>query len=161
MAKKRKQQGRRARANNLCSTFNGTDLARCARAGLEVLEAGHRTIITSAGQVACGVAIDRCLQPQHPDERRWDYVFTFRTGDVGVAIEVHHADADQVRVLIEKKQWTERLLATLCPDLSIALPWIWVASPPDSVILFDQLHPANRQLADAGISFPMRRCPLP
>src|SRR5580700_3381837 len=96
-------------APKLCRHFDRTVLARCARAGLDALEAEHKEIIVGGAHIACGVALDRCRQPHEPDANRWDYVFTVRGHDPdladAIAVEVHHADAGEVSVMIAKKSW--------------------------------------------------------
>jgi len=160
MPRKTRKRRARVRARRLCRHFEDTDLAGCAAAGLMVLEAAHKSILTTNGAVACGVALDRCRQHSEPDVDRWDYVFTLRGGNSALAVEVHHADADQATKLVAKKRWAQAVLAARCPQLTFDA-WIWIASPPAAVILFDRLHPAARQLAEAGISYPMARCKLP
>lgn len=150
---------RRTRAVRLCRHFDGTDLAGCARPGLDVLEAEHKVLITTAGKIACGVALDRCREQQEPTANRWDYVFTLREGNKSFAIEVHHAAADQADNMIAKKRWAEQLIASRCPNLECE-SWIWVA-PLAGSILFDRLHPTTRLLAEAKITYPIKRCPLP
>ena len=92
MAKRGGQRGRRTRARNLCHHFDGTELATCARPGLEVLEVGHKPVVLGGASIGCGVALDRCRQAHEPNARRWDYVFVVRDTDSGIGIEVHHTD---------------------------------------------------------------------
>src|SRR2546422_6181999 len=102
---KRGRAPRRPRARNLCRHFEGTVLVGCAQAGLEVLAAADRSVVVGGSSVACGVALDRCRQPSEPYAPRWDYVFTKRDTDEAWGIEVHHADADEIEVMIAKRAW--------------------------------------------------------
>src|SRR5690242_13402454 len=129
MAKQR-GHGRQARAVNLCSHFNGTALAAYAQAGLGALEADHKPIITTAGDVGCGVALDRSRQHAEPNADRWDYVFTSRSSAVGYGVEVHHASPDEALKMIAKKAWAEALLRSECSDLEVVY-WLWIAAPPN------------------------------
>ena len=160
MAKRGGQRGRRTRARNLCHHFDGTELATCARPGLEVLEVGHKPVVLGGASIGCGVALDRCRQAHEPNARRWDYVFVVRDTDSGIGIEVHHTDPNEVDVMIEKKQWAEALLAKQCPDIDVEY-WLWIASPPASEIFLLPQHPYARRLADAGIQFPQASRRLP
>jgi hypothetical protein len=87
-------------------------------------------------------------------------VFTFRDDDAGVGVEVHHADANEVDVVIAKMRWAREALASRCPRVAIHA-WIWVAAPPDGAVFFPRLHPWARRLAEAGILFPTRAARLP
>lgn len=153
----RKQKG--PRANNLCRMFAGTELATSAVAGLSALEAAHKGVVTSGGDVGCGVPLDRCRQHAEPDSPRWDYVFTHRREDTGYGVEVHHADANEIPAIIAKKEWAAKLLRQ-CGQLDVQY-WIWVASPPNGEILFPRQHPSARLLAEAGVSFPVKQIELP
>jgi hypothetical protein len=77
----------------------------------------------------------------------------------GIAMEVHHAAASEVDVMISKKQWAEGLLQQECPDLEI-LYWRWII-PNGRDLLFTQSDPAARRLAAFGIDFPTRRLAVP
>jgi hypothetical protein len=125
-----------------------------------VLEADHKAVVLSAGEIGCGVALDRCRLQQEPEAPRWDYVFTHRGKNEAYGIEVHHAAADQVNDMIAKKAWAKLLLHARCPDLTVEA-WVWVASPPDGEIFFLRQSPSARLLTDAGIGFPVRRIVLP
>lgn len=153
-------RGRRARARNLCRHFDGTELATCARPGLDTHEVEHKTVVLGGESIGCGIALDRCRQAREPNARRWDYIFVVRDTDSGIAIEVHHTDPNEVDVMIEKKQWAEDLLAKQCPDLDVEY-WLWIASPPSSEIFLLPQHPYARRLADAGIQFPQASRRLP
>lgn len=147
-------------AQTLCHHFSGTSLVGCARAGLTCLEAHHQTVITTQGETACGVALDRCRQPHEPEVNRWDYVFTLRTGNEGLAVEVHPTTEDQIDEMIAKKEWAAALLARECPNLRVT-HWLWVAPPPKGEILMLRHGRGAHRLAEAGIEFPLRSCPLP
>jgi hypothetical protein len=166
MANRVSNSGRRTRARNLCRHFDSTELASCARPGLEVLEVGHRPIVLGGANIACGVHLDLCRKMREPNASRWDYVFVERDTDNGVAIEVHHTDSDLVDRMdvvdrmIEKKQWAEKLLAEQCPNVRV-LGWFWLASPPESQIFILPQSPKARRLADAKIRFPQITITLP
>jgi hypothetical protein len=160
MAKRSGQHKRHTRARNLCHHFDGTELATCARPGLDTLEVGHKPVVLGGESIGCGVALDRCRQAREPNARRWDYVFVVRNTNSGIGIEVHHTDPNEVDVMIEKKQWAEALLADQCPDIDIEY-WSWIASPPASEIFLLPQHPYARRLADAGIRFPQAKLRLP
>jgi hypothetical protein len=160
MASRGHQRGRRTRARNLCHHFDGTELAACARPGLESLETGHKAVVVSDGKIGCGVALDRCRQPREPNAHRWDYVFVVRDTDSAIGVEVHHTDPNEVDVMIAKKKWAEALLAEQCPDITVE-HWLWIASPPASEIFLLRQHPYARKLAEAGIAFPITVGRLP
>jgi hypothetical protein len=123
------------------------------------LEADHQPLVRGGNRVGCGVPLDRCRQPHEGGVERWDYVFVLRDSDDAVGVEVHHADANQVDVMIGKRDWAERLLGTECRDLSV-VRWLWVASA-SGTILFTPQHYLARRLAEAGIEFPRRFVELP
>lgn len=160
MAVRDTKRGRRTRAPNLCHHFDGTVLAGCALPGLEVLETDHKPIVRGGSNVGCGVALDRGRRMQEPNASRWDYVFVERDTNNGVAIEVHHTDANEVDVMIAKKEWAEKLLAEQCPAVTV-LGWIWLASPPASQIFILPQSPNARRLAAAKIRFPQVTFTLP
>src|SRR5882724_7998717 len=144
-----RKKARKARASNLCRHFTHEDFIGSARSGLEALETAHRTIVKGGGSIGCGLALDRCRQPHEPDAPRWDYVFALRTGNDALAIEVHHADADEIPAMIRKKQWALAAIGSRSPELKMRM-WLWLA-PPNSEIFFLRQHPQARLLAEAGI----------
>jgi len=144
----------------LCKHFTGTDLVGCARAGLECIEGAHRAVITGGASIGCGVALDTCRRSKEPAAPRWDYIFTLRGADEAIAIEVHHATADEVDAMIAKKQWAEHTLASRCPQLRV-IAWVWLASPPDGLIDMLPQSPSSRRLVDAKITFPRIKFQLP
>lgn len=161
MAKERGQnRARRARARNLCHHFDNTVLATCARPGLDVLETEHKPIVRGGANIGCGVPLDRGRRDEEPNARRWDYVFVERDTNNAVAIEVHHTDANEVDVMIEKKEWAEALLTELCPNVNV-ISWVWLASPPEGQIFLLRQSPNARRLAEAKILFPRASLDLP
>lgn len=159
-------------AHALCGCFEGTPLAAFARPGLDVLETNHKNCVYRGASVACGVPLDRARQVEEDQSDRWDYVFTLRSGgrhrrQVGaadsieaLAVEVHHAAAEEVPKMIAKKRWAEQLLSSTCPTV-VVKAWVWVASPPRGDIFLLRQSPAARQLDEAGITFPITALPLP
>jgi hypothetical protein len=160
MAGQDPKRGRRTHATNLCRHFDGTELATCARPGLEALETDHKPVVRGGNSIGCGVALDRCRRIREPNAARWDYVFIARDTDHGVAIEVHHTDANEVDRMIAKKQWAETVIAEHCPRVHV-LGWIWIASPPTSQIFILPQSPNARRLAEAKIRFPQVAVTLP
>ena len=160
MANRDPKRGRRTRARNLCQHFDDTELATCARPGLDALEVEHKPIVHGGANIACGVPLDLCRKMNEPNAPRWDYVFVERDTDNGVAIEVHHTDPNEVDRMIEKKQWAEKLLAEQCPNVKV-LGWVWLASPPASRIFILPQSPNARRLAEAKIRFPQILFSLP
>lgn len=172
MTVKSRARPRRHPAHQLCRCFEGSLLASFARPGLEALEAEHRTSITGGAAVACGVPLDRAWKDVDDQIERWDYVFTMRGATKArpdappvrsvqaVAVEVHHAAADEVPKMIAKKQQADELLTRDAPAVAVQA-WIWVASPPDGEVFFVRQSPVARLLAEAGIEFPRARLALP
>ena len=169
---RRKAPTRPHPAHSLCGCFEGTPLAPFARPGLVVLETEHKDCVQGGANVACGVPLDRARQVEEDQIERWDYVFTLRAdgqrgrpqaghGSVAaIAVEVHHAAAEEVPKMIAKKRWAEGLLSSECPDVDVKA-WMWVASPPRGDIFLLRQTPAARQLAEAGITFPIAVLPMP
>lgn len=158
--KKGNRRWKRSPASNLCRHFSSTHLCGCARPGEEVIEREHRAVVLLGSQTACGVALDRCLQPHEPDIDRWDYIFSQRDNNDGIGVEVHHASPLEVDKMIAKKAWAQTTVSGACPDLQVRR-WIWVASPPEGEIFLLRHNPNAKRLSDAGIEFPVVRTTLP
>lgn len=166
-------------AHQLCRCFEGSRLATFARPGLEVLEAEHKDTISGGAGVACGVPLDRAWKDVDDQIERWDYVFTMRAAGPArsaaatakpaavaarsveaVAVEVHHATAEEVPKMIAKKRQADALLAAEAPAISVQA-WVWIASPPAGEVFLLRQSPSARLLAEAGIEFPRARLALP
>ncbi len=165
MTRAAKARTRRHPAHALCGCFEGSALAAFARAGIEVLETEHKGCVTGGAAVACGVPLDRARRDLEDQVERWDYVFTMRAGGTSqhssatptvdaIAIEVHHAVAEDVPKMIAKKAWAEALLSREYPRVNVRR-WVWIASPPRGEIFFLPQSPAARMLVEADISFPI------
>jgi hypothetical protein len=156
---RRTRRIRKSPAQALCRHFEDTDLVGCARAGLEALESEHKPLVTGGARIGCGVPLDRCRQPHEEGARRWDYVFVIRDTNSALGVEVHHAAAEEVAIMIEKKRWAENLLSVHTPRIKVEA-WCWVAAP-NGEIFFPRQHPLAWKLADAGISYPVKQLSLP
>ena len=71
----------------------------------------------------------------------------------GIAMEVHHAIAEEVATMIKKKDWALALLRRQCPRLVIK-SWNWIV-PKGKTPFFTQDDPRAFALYHAGIEFPM------
>jgi hypothetical protein len=75
---------------------------------------------------ACSIALDEDGPAGDPDEKRWDYMLVARAIGHGHAVEIHTATPGDVKHMIAKKAWAERLLAKECPRHTVS-KWHWVA----------------------------------
>lgn len=150
MAQKRK----RVRARRHCAAFDDTILGGCARSGADALQAVHRDLIEERrNRIGCSVNMDSCRAAAEPNANRWDYVLALQSAPMrGVAVEIHHAAAEEVPVVIAKRDWAQGLLAAQCPAFEV-LRWVWLI-PAGSQALFLRNSPAARALAEAGFWFP-------
>jgi hypothetical protein len=67
-------------------------------------------------------------------------------------MEVHHAAATEVSVMIKKKAWAEALLRRECPQLAVT-SWKWIV-PKGQAPFFTPNDPRAKALYAAGIEFP-------
>ena len=149
---------KRSRFCEVCAA--SPSIGQCARPGSDALDSEARGVIDGKQEIGCSVPMDRCCKHgRHRDSRRWDYLLILRADrKKGIGLEVHHAAADQIDVMIDKKRWAEDLLAAECPDLDI-LRWCWII-PEGSVTYLPHNDPGIRRLAMEGISRPMPRLVL-
>lgn len=75
---------------------------------------------------SCSVALDEEGPPGRPGEKRWDYLIVVRRSEEAHAVEIHQATPGNVKEMIAKKAWAERLLARECPGHTVN-KWHWVA----------------------------------
>jgi hypothetical protein len=106
---------------------------------------------------ACSVALDDDGPSSAPGEKRWDYVLVERASSSAHAVEIHTATPGDVKDMIAKKAWAERLLAEECPGDAIS-KWHWVAR---TRVDFPKHRLRERELLrKAGIEFPQERIGL-
>lgn len=159
MVSKRKRASRPPRARNLCQQFSGV-ISRCAHAGVGAIQADHQTLINGLNRIVCSVNLDACRRSAEPNESRWDYIMIAKHGTgPGLALEVHHAVADEVTLMIRKKAWALALLARECPRL-VVQTWSWVV-PKGQEPFFTPDDPQAFKLYDAGIQFPAPSLTVP
>lgn len=94
--------------------------------------------------------LDKAMQPQYPQENRWDYLLGHKaSGDV-IGLEPHSAKEDQVSKVIKKRRKAlEHLRDHLRQGKQVA-DWCWVAS---SSVEFADTEKTRIRLADNGINF--------
>ena len=134
--------------------------------GIQGLKPSHRRLISCAdGRLLTGsVDLDAALLETHPNAPRWDYGIGLRQGnrECAVWVEVHSAQTNKVREVLNKHRWLKDWLSTDAEPLerltrTNAPAFIWLAS--GSIKLPRHLPQAKRALQE-GI-YPRKRLELP
>ena len=102
------------------------------------------------GRFVDGIDADEALRPDHPAERRWDYVLGDGAGRRLVGIEPHPAESGEVSAVIEKKRNTERWLRDHLRDGRRIVRWLRVGTGKASL---PRGGKARLRLAQHGIEF--------
>jgi len=132
------------------------------RSGKQALRAAcSSALATQAGwRFDASVDLDGALQENHPNENRWDYGLEV-TGPGGKRsvewVEFHPACSSDVKTVIEKKKWLEKLLTATrtCPRPGMKnLHWVATGD-----IHIDTAR--RRLLNQAGLAWPQKRLRLP
>jgi hypothetical protein len=138
------------------NTFGGAVLP-----GKQAMEASDRQKVEPDGRsrLECSLYLDKHLETAEPNSSRWDYLLVVRgTYERAVAIEVHPATANEVKVLLKKQQWAIQVLRRLCPTLQFDRDdWYWVAS---GKVFLRPTDPQFRLLRQSGLKGPMERLTL-
>jgi len=139
---------------------NTDEIRDAYKPGLQALLEHDRNRLScnNSRNIRGSVYLDKALAERYPNEPRWDYGIGIQktsTDDKAIWIEVHPANAREVKVLIAKVHWLKEWLENQAPDLRGITPkgslYVWIASEGVS------LQKTSRQLkllALAGLSFP-------
>lgn len=158
-------RSRTAAANEQAMTKNRTTFQRAVettpqletswKAGLRALASSDRDRVTvqRPARLEGSLNLDRALATHFPHARRWDYGIGYRDWPqqctVVYWIEVHPANAREVRVVLEKLTWLQQWLRGQAPKLhSLAARFVWISSGKTSLLASS---PEAKRLAKAGI----------
>lgn len=107
------------------------EISGCYRQGLAALGNNSQKITLGNSRDCSGSAfIDGCTENARPNDKRWDYVFSYK--NEAVFIEVHPAETGEVNAVLAKLAWLKSWLRDHAPLLeaqrSKAHPYYWIAS---------------------------------
>lgn len=133
--------------------------------GLQALRKADRNRIECARprRLAGSVDVDTALQPDLPNDPRWDYGIGYYDGhrEEAIWIEVHRASSSEVAGVVRKVEWLQQWIGNHARDLFSMTRcvdgYVWLAS---GGVSFQRGTPQARQLALAGVSFPRGRLRL-
>jgi len=119
-----------------------------------------RALETQAGwDFKASVDLDSALREEHANEHRWDYGLEIVNGGKRILewVEFHPACSSDVKTVVEKKKWLEKLLTATgtCPRPGMKnLHWIATGG--------NHIDTARRRLLNqAGLAWPQKRLRLP
>lgn len=115
-------------------------LSPIVRQGKKALRAADTGKVIAS--VTCSLALDEEGPRSGKGERRWDYLIVIAEGERAHAVEIHTATPGDVKEMIAKKQWAERLLAEECPGHTVT-KWHWIAR---TRVDFPRHHNREREL---------------
>lgn len=136
--------------------------------GIQALRRHHRALILSPdpNRLTGSIDLDGRLAEQQPNSPRWDYGLGFRLSrrEYAVWVEVHPAQTNRVKGMLNKLRWLRDWLQTDGEPLrrltrlnGPTCPFVWLASGP---IRLPPNSPEARQASQAGIR-PRKRLSLP
>jgi hypothetical protein len=99
-------------------------------------------------QIGDSLNLDDVLKAAHPNDNRWDYLVGISQSNAVVAIEVHHANSDQVSVIIRKKIAAKSQLQSHTKSGFHIRKWVWISSGAVNILRLDK---EKLRLAAAGI----------
>jgi hypothetical protein len=146
---------------------NSNDVRDYYRVGLHALLEGDRNRLScqDTRKISGSLNLDAAVAHLYPDAARWDYGIGIKkteTTDKAIWVEVHPADANQVRKMIEKGIWLKNWLKNRAPDLMAIThedsAYVWVAS---GGVSFQRNSPQTKRLALEGIAFPQKHYRIP
>jgi hypothetical protein len=146
---------------------NSNDVRDYYRAGLQALLEGDRERLScqDTRKISGSLHLDAAVTPLYPNAARWDYGIGIKkteSKDKAIWVEVHPADANHVRKMIEKGIWLKNWLKNRAPDLMAITygdsAYIWVAS---GGVSFQRNSPQTKRLALEGIAFPQKHYRIP
>lgn len=126
--------------------------------GIQALRRGHRALILcpDASRLTGSIDLDRALAEQ-PNSPRWDYGLGFRyeRQENAVWVEVHVAQTNKVRGMLNKLRWLKDWLQGegkpfrgMTESNDVTPPFVWLASGP---IRIPANSPQARLASQAGI----------
>lgn len=128
---------------------SSASLSGIVRPGKKALRGADSAKVTVSA--TCSLALDDEGPPSRKGEHRWDYLIVTQEGERAHAVEIHTATPGDVKEMIAKKQWAERLLTEECPEHAVT-KWHWVAR---SKVDFPRHRIRERELLQrAGIEWP-------
>lgn len=126
--------------------------------GLESRDAG-KVSATPSDLVTDSLALDECLREAQPNANRWDYLLgTQDRNRPIIGVEMHHATASEVAVVIQKKQWAAAEAGKHFTSGRRVSAWYWVASGRTRI---SKNTSEWRRLVRAGITFAGAHLRLP
>lgn len=128
----------------------------------------HRALVLcpDPNRLTGSIDLDATLADQEPNATRWDYGIGFRhkRREYAVWVEVHPAQTNRVRGMLNKLRWLQDWLAgdgrpldRLTDRDGPTRPFVWLAS---GSIRLPANSPQARQASQAGIR-PRKRLSLP
>jgi hypothetical protein len=129
----------------------GNALATAVKAGKQALQKGDRDRVeeSPAARVVDSLDLDTATRDTHSEENRWDYLLGTTRADIPlIAVEVHPANAREVKVVIAKKRAAEELLRSSLVQGGTVRRWYWIAS---GKTVITRGMPEARRLNAAGI----------
>ena len=118
--------------------------------GLGALEKAHRALIAQdvGIQIGDSLNLDTAMQPDFPNDHRWDYLLG-HSGKV-LGLEPHSAKDDQISTVIDKRKAARDHLNTHLKPGAQVHAWFWVAS---NRVEFADTERTTRRLDQGGIRF--------
>jgi len=140
---------------------NTPELTNAYQTGLHAIKESDKYIVCNDTRRLKGsVNLDDSLRNSYPKDPRWDYGIGWQmknNSECAIWIEIHSADSNHVKEVIEKVKWLKNWLHKNAVDLkNMTRPengYVWIAT--NGVSLTRTSNHA-RQLAKAGLSFPQK-----
>lgn len=122
--------------------------------GLQALTKDHRAKIDQhiVKEFADSLDLDAALQPQFPNDNRWDYLLGHGPSRKVVGFEPHSAKDAEVKSLVKKKKAAMAQLTGHLKQGRKVAAWLWVAGE-NGKVKFAKTERIQRQLDENGITF--------
>lgn len=123
------------------------------RDGVQAIERKHLTALIDDGirsAFSDSLDLDKALEPEHPQDHRWDYLLGHDASGCVVGLEPHSAYQGHISRVIAKRAHALRQLEPHLRDGARVAAWYWVAS---GQVGFLRHEKAMLQIQQAGITF--------
>lgn len=151
MSRKKSPSGaRRCQTPVQAALESSSCLVEHVQAGLGAIEKSHRVLIAEDVKIQIdeSLDLDAAIQPNFPNDNRWDYLLGHNGKVLG--LEPHSAKDDQVSTVISKRIAAKDHLKSHLKPGSRVHAWFWVAS---NRVEFANTERTTRRLDESGICF--------
>lgn len=127
------------------------EIRLCYQSGLQALGSDSNKVTLADTRLCDGsVFLDKCLEETYANASRWDYAVAYN--GLVVFMEVHPAETNEVKVMLQKLEWLKKWLRDQAPRIEDMRdkerPFYWIASGRSNLL---KGSPQYRRAAEARL----------